>query len=143
MAWHWLLPQGFTTLETLDNVSTIQGAHFFSGGQCVFLSGQDCTIYDQRPLECRLSPLALLVRTSDPIWVLDLKCAYSDMYREDKSFQVTVVEFSNGLSGHIDDLTWSGLCTIGHAMGSYWQLREGYDFMAIGPALRKSGAGGS
>lgn len=71
---HWLLPQEAEKLRGPMNVTKINDAHFFDGGLCPLLKEKHCSIYSERPLECRLNPLSVHEIEGELYWILYLEC---------------------------------------------------------------------
>lgn len=77
--WHWLLDCE-VDIFTKSSVLNINDAFFFRDGKCSFLIDGKCSIYDKRPLECRVSPISLHKFNNDLYWIIDIDCIYYKKY---------------------------------------------------------------
>ena len=69
----------------------------FFQGECIFLQGGKCAVYNNRPTACRAFPMTLGETGSE----IDPSCPHGDHFRVDDSF---VEEAGNGLKRIIEDV---------------------------------------
>lgn len=80
------------TLEDIDRISALGRRDFMVekngsrilrniDGHCIFLDGNDCTIYEHRPKGCTLYPLVMSMPERRP--VLDEDCPYRHLFAVD------------------------------------------------------------
>lgn len=86
--WHWLLPEEAEKLKDKMQIENKFGAFFFPGGRCPLLKNTDCSIYEERPLECRLSPLSLYYVDGKLFWIIDIECPYFKNIKRIKYFGI-------------------------------------------------------
>ncbi|MFA6422457.1 MAG: hypothetical protein WCV92_03605 [Candidatus Buchananbacteria bacterium] len=72
----WLLPDEVDTYKKYGfNLIQSGKANFFKDGHChKCKEGVGCTIYDERSLECRLTPLTVLKIENELWWILTKVC---------------------------------------------------------------------
>ena len=98
---HWLLTAEAKRLENLLPVSKVKNANFFEGGLCPLLKNKCCSIYQNRPLECRLNPVSIYEIGGHLYWILYKICPAVKHANDLDDFIVECKNFINKLEPHI------------------------------------------
>ena len=101
--WHWLFREEAARLINHLDIQQIEGAFFFNSGLCPKLHAKTCSIYVNRPLECRLSPLSLFYTEKDIWWIIDSNCPYYLKYKGNNDFWRKIFCFIQMIEPFIDD----------------------------------------
>ncbi len=129
--WHWLLPDEAERLKDKMLVEEKYGAFFFEGGQCPLIEGAHCSIYDSRPLECRLSPVSLYYMDKELFWIIDTGCPYLEKYENDKEFWNKVDGFISKIELYITEKMEKEFMDISEAIRNFDPLTEDEDFIKM------------
>jgi len=129
--WHWLLPEEAEELKGKMRVENKFGAFFFSGGKCPMLKNTHCSIYEDRPLECRLSPLSLYHTGGKLFWIIDIKCPYFERYKNEKKFWKKADVFISKIEPFFTSKIVKDLINISKAIQKFDSLIENKDFIKI------------
>lgn len=124
--WHWLLNKEADLLSSFFDISYKDGVAFFPGGKCAHLDGNNCSIYSQRPTECRLSPLSLYVVEDRPSWIFDTRCPYFQRYLESIDFQKEVQDFINQLEAVADQSIKAAFLSIAKSVTQNYPSKTYY-----------------
>jgi len=98
---HWLLTVEAEELKNLFSISKVKNAHFFEGGLCPLLKNKRCSIYQNRPLECRLNPISIYEIGGHLYWILYKICPAVKHANDLDDFIVECKNFINKLEPHI------------------------------------------
>ena len=129
--WHWLLPEEAGKLKTRMKIENKFGAFFFEGGRCPLLKNRNCSIYKDRPLECRLSPLSLYYINGKLFWIIDIGCPYFKKYKDNKAFWNKVNDFISKIEPYFAEKIVKNLIEISNAIQKFDPLIENKDFIKI------------
>jgi len=126
---HWLLPEEAGRLKEFMKVTKIGDAYFFEGGLCPLLKDKHCSIYSDRPLECRLNPLSIYEIEGDLYWIVYLECPI--MKKRGKEFIEKLKMGIKSISPFITRSMKGEFRKISKAIKSFDPLVEGRDFIRI------------
>ena len=129
--WHWLLPEEAEKLKDKMPIKNKFDSFFFEGGKCPLLKNKNCSIYNNRPLECRLSPLAFYYNDNKLFWILDIKCPYFKRYKNNKIFWSKVNNFISEIEPYFTKKIVKNLIEISRAVRKLNPLIEKRDYIKI------------
>jgi len=129
--WHWLLPNEVERLKNKMWIENKFGSFFFEGGKCPLLKNTNCDIYENRPLECKLSPLSLYYKNGKLSWIIDISCPYFKKYGKNKMFWKKVNKFINTIEDCFTENTIKNIIEISKAIDQFDPLIENKDFIII------------
>jgi Fe-S-cluster containining protein len=129
--WHWLLPEEAERLKDKMQIERKFNAFFFPGGKCPLLKNNHCSIYKERPLECRLSPLSIYYTNDKIFWIFDIKCPYFKKYKENKIFWARISNFISRIEPYFTERIIQHIINISKAIQKIDPLVENEDFIKI------------
>ena len=129
--WHWLLPEEAERLKNEMKIENKFGAFFFPGGRCSSLKNTDCSIYEERPLECRLSPLSLYFTNGKLFWIIDIGCPYFKKYKTEEKFWRETNNFISKIEPYFTKKIIKDLINISKAIQKFDPLIENKDVVEI------------
>ncbi len=131
----WLLKEEARRMrKVLPQIVEVDGALFFEKGRCPKLRDDGkCGIYDIRPLECRLNPVAFTEKNGRLYWMLNRACK---LLRTDDAARIDF--FKNKAHAYIDTIepffpkrVWAELKIINDAICSFDPYTEGKDCLIL------------
>jgi len=129
--WHWLLSEEAKRLKDKMRIENKSGVFFFKGGKCLLLKSKCCSIYEDRPLECMLSPLSFHYKDGKLFWIIDIGCPYFKKYRDNKLFWNKVNDFISKIEPYFAEEIIKELIEISKTINNFDPLIENKDFIII------------
>jgi len=131
--WHWLLPDEVENMSNYLGIKKIGNAHFFNDGECPQFANLSCSIYQIRPLECRLSPISIYTIGNQLHWILDISCPYYRHYKENEEFWKKIHTFVDNIRPFITDKFMADLRNISQSINSVRPLIKDQDYYIVAP----------
>ncbi len=127
---HWLLTEEAEKLSSFLNISKINGAFFFEGGLCRLLKDGHCSIYENRPLECRLNPLSIYEVGGQLHWIIYLSCPVVHKHPILEFLEVLGPKI-NSIEAAMSENVKNEFRSISRAINSFEPLVPGRDFLLL------------
>ncbi|MDD4352900.1 MAG: YkgJ family cysteine cluster protein [Candidatus Nanoarchaeia archaeon] len=129
---HWLMSDEAQRLKYELPIEKKGSASFFEGGLCQKLKNSSCSIYESRPLECRLAPIILYSDDSKNLfWAIDVGCNYFKKYSSDKKFFDDLNTFINSIEPYITKEMEPEFIAISEAVKEFDSFIEGKELHKI------------
>jgi Fe-S-cluster containining protein len=128
---HWLLTVETERLKNLFSILKVKNAHFFEGGLCPLLKNKCCTIYQNRPLECRLNPISIYEIGDKLYWILYKICPAVKHANNLEEFISECKIFINKLESHIIPELRNEFREISRAIKTFDPLFHERDFIVL------------
>lgn len=128
---HWLLTVESEQLKNLLPVSKVKNAHFFEGGLCPLLNNKRCSIYNNRPLECRLNPISIYEIDGSLYWILYKICPAVKHATDLDEFIMGCKNFINKLEPQITPGIQDEFRQISRAIKTFDPLVHEIDFIVL------------
>ncbi|MCF7810439.1 YkgJ family cysteine cluster protein [bacterium] len=129
--WHWLLPDEAKKLSAYFDIKVIDKAHFFNDGLCPNLFNTECSIYERRPLECRLSPISIYQISRKLHWIFDLNCNYLNCYRLESDFKNRILNHISSLEKYFTEMDLNDISKISNVINKIQPFKENIDFVKL------------
>lgn len=126
---HWLLKEEAERLKEKMRISKIRDAYFFEGGLCPLLKDKRCSIYERRPLECRLNPVSIYEIDGKLYWILYTECPV--VQRRKNLLMKKLKGCLKKINPFVDEEIREEFRRISEAIKSFDPLVEGRDFIRI------------
>lgn len=132
----WLLPEEAERLEKEQGLSVIKikGVNFLKDGPCkLYKNGMGCTIYNRRPLECRLSPITIIKSGKDLWWALQVYCPIVGKANKDELEKIKskVKEYVEKVEKLLTPKIKKDLLDIENAVNAAETLVENVDYIKV------------
>lgn len=128
---HWLLTVETERLKNLLSVSKVKNTHFFEGGLCPLLKNKRCSVYKNRPLECRLNPISIYEIGSHFYWIVYKICPAVKHAEDLEGFVLKCKNFIDKLEPHITTEMQDEFRQISKAIKMFDPLIHEKDFIVL------------
>jgi len=131
----WLLKEEVGRLKDLfTNVVELDGVAFFEGGPCRHLKDGKCSIYDVRPLECRISPVKLTEQDGALYWMLTQECRAVKQADPEKlnDLKKRAFAYIERVEEFFDRSVWNEISAACKAINRFDPYTDGEDCFVLG-----------
>lgn len=129
--WHWLLSKEAERLKEKMEIEKQYDSFFFDDGLCPLLINTKCSIYSDRPLECRLSPISLNYLMNNIFWIIDIECPYYLKYKNNSIFWEKINLFISTIESYFTKEIIDEIIKISVSIDRFDPLIENKDYKPI------------